>query len=559
MKLSASTFFTLMFCFICFETSAQCSWVRGASESLDYNTDVWSVVSDSADNYYVAGAFRADFSADGVSFTAPTKGQGYFVAKYDTDGNIIWGKVIEAFAESNTRLPRIHNMGDKIYIAGVSVDNIIVDGTTYGYEDFDNLFLIRLSLDGAFEFVNTYPDSSAAEPPYVAGITHNQQNRLYITGSFSGYLDLGPTTLPSNTPTTFICMFDADGNFVGVDKTTSPGSSQSRGWPVTVDADNKLLVGGHFQSSINYSPCNGDISVPSSDRNPYILKTDSALNCEWLVIGDGVQGFSTVYGLLTDADNNVYACGNFNDSITFGGITLHDDNGTFFLVKLDADGNVLWAKGYGSNSTSGQAAASMSFDADGNIWLTGWHASAADFGSISFSGSGVFAVKLDADGNPIEGVEGNGLETSYASLIDNSGNLIITGGALGDEVAFDGDTIVYSDDAATGFFLLRYYLDSDSCSADTTDVSIFDALEQEVFHVFPNPSSGNFELHFNNLNSTEGNIEIYAADGSLMYAEQITVLPGKNDIPVHTHLPKGMYAVTLTINNTSMVSRLIIQ
>ncbi|MFN0276174.1 MAG: hypothetical protein ACKVPJ_10535, partial [Chitinophagales bacterium] len=457
--------------FITQNISAQCSWIRGSSETIDYSADAWGLAFDDADNYYVAGAFREDFTASGISFSAPTKGQGYFVAKYDTDGNIIWGKVIEAFAESNTRLPRIHRVGERLYLAGASVAEIMIDGTSYGNEEADNVFLIGMNFDGGFDFINTFPDSAAVEPPYVAGITHNQQNNIYITGSFSGYLDWGPFTATSSTPTTFIAMFNSDGNILEFDKTSSPGSSQSRGWPITVDGDNNLILGGHFQNTLNYSPCVGELTVPTSDRNPYIMKMDSALHCEWVVVGDGVQEFSTTYGLVTDAENNIYACGNFNDSISFNGVGLTDAEGTFFIIKIDTGGTVLWAKAYGDNATTGQAVSTLNFDAAGNLWLTGWHAAAADFGSVSFSGTGVFAVKLDADGNPLEGVSGDGLSTSYPSIIDNSGNLIIAGAAEGDEINFEGDGYEYSTNSSKGFFILRYYLDSDSCSADTIDIA----------------------------------------------------------------------------------------
>jgi hypothetical protein len=555
--------FSYLYCFLlfiaCNTVQAQCSWVRGSSETDDYSADIWSVAYDESDNYYVTGAFRQEFTANGLSFDAPTKGQGYFVAKYDTDGNIIWGKVLESFAESTTFLPRIDRIGSRLYVAGVSVEELIVDGVSYGNNALDNFFLVGLTTEGVFEFVHTYTDSASSALPYVGGITHDQQNNIYLTGRFGGYLDWGPVTATSSSPTTFIAKFNSEGNFIDYDKTASPGAATSRGWPIEVDNENRIILGGYFQNTLSFNTCSQELSSTSAGFNPYIMKFDSAFNCEWMLIGDGIQEFSPVYGITTDAANNIYACGIFKDTINFDGVTLDNDSGNFFLLKIAADGTILWAKNFGNNADVSQAPTSLNIDAEGNIWVTGWYGAASDFGSISFSGSGIFAVKFDPDGNPIEGVTGEGMTTSYTSLIDNSGNVIIAGAAEGDEISFEGDSYTYSSSSSKGYYILRYYLDIDSCTADTTDpVGILQLEETSVMHIYPNPSFGSFT--FTLPDAISGNVVASLIDvsGKTIF-ESAMQLTESAATGLHITCPSGIYVLKVIAQNKVYVGRLLIE
>ncbi|MBC8047838.1 MAG: T9SS type A sorting domain-containing protein [Fimbriimonadaceae bacterium] len=554
-------FFIISFLFIYTQQiNAQCSWVMGSSETADYSADSWSLTYDDEDNYYVAGAFREEFTASGISFNAPERGQGYFVAKYNTEGEIIWGKVIEAFAESISFLPKIERIDDRLFIAGAASNDIIVDGVNYGDADLYNIFLIGMDTVGNFEFVHTFPDSASAAFPYVAGITRDNQNKIYITGRFSGYLNWGPVTATSSSHTTYVAKFNSNGNFIDYDKTSSPGAATSRGWAITADSDNNVIFGGFFQNTLSFNTCFQELTEISAGTSPYIVKMDSTFNCLWMIVGDKEQEFSPVYGITTDAENNIYACGNFKDTISFNGTILTDNEGTFFLLKLNSDGNVIWAKNFGNANTTGQAASSVNIDSAGNIWVTGWQLVNSNYGAVTLNGEGVFAVKLDSSGNVLEGIKGEGLATSYASEIDNEGNLIISGAAEGEVISFDdAEGYEYSSGSSKGFFILRYYLDSDSCIDDSIPDAINEIKIINDLVISPNPSNGDFSIIYESNTTEEADILIYDVAGKQIQSAITHIYSGENNIPIHIEPAPGYYTVKMRTQKQLYVSRVLIE
>jgi hypothetical protein len=87
--------------------------------------------------------------------------------------------------------------------------------------------------------------------------------------------------------------------------------------------------------------------------------------------GAGNTGDDSGQSTATDAFGNVYVTGYFSSpSITFGSTTLINTGiASIFIVKYDALGNVLWAKGVGS--TGDDRGIGIATDAFGNIYVTG--------------------------------------------------------------------------------------------------------------------------------------------------------------------------------------------
>lgn len=89
--------------------------------------------------------------------------------------------------------------------------------------------------------------------------------------------------------------------------------------------------------------------------------------------------------VLSDAVGNVFILGNYNTPTDFdpgpGTYTMMPSSGNVdaFLVKLDATGNFVWAKSFGSEFAAGIFQSSMSFDPAGNIVIAGVYTGIADF------------------------------------------------------------------------------------------------------------------------------------------------------------------------------------
>ncbi|MCE3229805.1 MAG: hypothetical protein K0S32_4356 [Bacteroidetes bacterium] len=156
-----------------------------------------------------------------------------------------------------------------------------------------------------------------------------------------------------------------------------------------------------------------------------------------------------VHSMELDASGNIYLTGSFAGSCDFDPsstvYTLISNATTsdVYVVKLDASGNLIWAKCIGgTGADSGHA---IKLDAFGNVYVTGQFAGTADFnpgsGTYNLSSGGGwdgFLLKLNSAGNFVwaQRTNGTGHDHPYAIELDASGNIFTTGRFFG-TVDFD--------------------------------------------------------------------------------------------------------------------------
>lgn len=155
-----------------------------------------------------------------------------------------------------------------------------------------------------------------------------------------------------------------------------------------------------------------------------------------------------------ESSGGAWLGGTIADPITLGKFEVAPSGGTdAFLAKLDACGAPIWARSFGA--TGDETALSLQTDADGNAYVLGTLDGTVDFGSGPISGEGpgfdAFVLKLDADGDVvwskhIHTTDGVALTTNITT--DKEGNVLVLGHLEG-AVSF-GDATVDSS-TVTGF------------------------------------------------------------------------------------------------------------
>ncbi|WP_417590480.1 SBBP repeat-containing protein [Owenweeksia hongkongensis] len=166
--------------------------------------------------------------------------------------------------------------------------------------------------------------------------------------------------------------------------------------------------------------------------------SSSAQYLEW---AKSLGGSSDDYGvsITVDVSGNVYAIGTFEGTVDFdpGAGTANLSSAgdqDFFVQKLDAFGNFLWAKSFGDSLR--EQGHSIFVDSLGNVYTTGYFEGAVDFDPgagisilTSAGNNDVFVQKLDAGGNFIWAKSfGDSLwEEGNSTIVDLSGNVYTTG------------------------------------------------------------------------------------------------------------------------------------
>lgn len=185
-------------------------------------------------------------------------------------------------------------------------------------------------------------------------------------------------------------------------------------------------------------------------------------NWLWTKSANG-SGYDDGNSVSADATGNVFVTGGFGDTITFGSITLTSTSGSsVFIAKYDANGNVLWAKNSTGTSGGGDIGYSVSADAGGNVFVTGWFDSPTiTFGSTILTNAGggfndVFIAKYDANGNVLwaKSVGGTQIDQGFSVSADFGGNVFVTGFFNSSAITFGSTTLTKTGNA--NVFIAKY-------------------------------------------------------------------------------------------------------
>lgn len=365
---------------------------RIGSTTLD---EANGITIDGAGNLYITGHFdqTVDFDpGEGVFNLTTGSGVKYrpniFVLKLDADGNFIWAKSMVGDQDSSA-----------FSITTDSKDNILVTGEFSGTVDFDpgvgsvnltalrsDVFILKLDVNGNFIWVKQMVGETNA---YGSSIATDANDHIYTTGYFYDSVDFDPgegtVNLTSRGWDIFVQKLDADGNLLWVKQMGS--ETADGGNALTVGLDGNVYITGSFSGTVDFDPGAGTTNLTSAGASDiFIQKLDTNGDLLWVKqIGGPRPDMGN--SVKTDDSGNVYILGNFGETVDFDpgeGITnLTGDLNDMFILKLQSDGNFIWAK----HSYGGRAywtrAKSIAIDNNDVIYCTG------DFeGRVDFNPSG---------------------------------------------------------------------------------------------------------------------------------------------------------------------------
>ncbi len=159
--------------------------------------------------------------------------------------------------------------------------------------------------------------------------------------------------------------------------------------------------------------------------------------------------------VYTDISGNVYTTGTFQGTVDFdpSAATFNMTalgSWDIFVTKLDANGNLVWAKQLGG--TQIDRGRSIAVDGFNNVYITGSFFATADFdpGAGTFNmnsigGNDIFICKLDASGNFVWAKQmGSVFDDEGLSLTVNSTGVVYTTGDYNSTVDFDPGAGTYT-------------------------------------------------------------------------------------------------------------------
>ncbi len=295
-------------------------------------------------------------------------------------------------------------------------------------------------------------------------IAVDQSGNTYTTGFYNGTTaTFGTSTITSRgSSDAFLAKCDPAGNFLWA--RTLGGDGNDNGNNVTVDKKGNVYVVGGFGSTDFAPDGSTQTFAAASWNNVYVAKYDPNGNFRWVKTMGGSDG-DYCDGVAVDDQGNVYLTGSYNSSDFSMGAASNilpaAVNGDAYLVKLDSNGDLIWAKSIGG--TDNDDANGVIVDGYNNVYVVGFFNGSANFdpnGTAMLSVAGVsdiFLAKYDTAGNYIWARRMGGADDEYGYDVaaDAMGNVYVAG-AFNGTISFDGTAATLSSFAGRDGVLVKY-------------------------------------------------------------------------------------------------------
>jgi hypothetical protein len=325
-------------------------------------------------------------------------------------------------------------------------------------------------------------------------ITTDNENNVYVTGTFEGETTFGTTTIsPKHKYGFFIAKYNSEGDFLWVKQggnyESKWGMSTAFGNVVKTDKSGNVYVSAnvlgmyddwvhdpslplakqylgkaYFEDEIiegdEFFTGNHTLIIKLSPEGELIWKRNGPLNLRLL-------------DLVVDNKENVYLTGSIGGKSLFEGKDFEANGASDIVVmKFESDGKTGWIKQFGTGepissgayttkpATDIEGGQFIAIDGDENLYITGVHFDGAKFDNITLSSNAnikglevgnAFHAKLDTDGNIlwVKNGEGKGSPNFSGMVCDKSGNTYLSGTIIFKKVTFDGQK-------AKGPFIMKF-------------------------------------------------------------------------------------------------------
>ena len=342
------------------------------------------------------------------------------------------------------------------YAYCVATDNqnrIWVGGTFSGTVDFGVTYFSNAGSQDGFLAVYT-PEGLWAGSRQIGGPQNDAVNGIatdpaggaVATGVFTGSVSFGAAVLTSaGSWDVFVAKYNSSASNVWANRYGSTGDEI--GSAIAVDSFSQVIVGGSFSTNISFG---GPAFVSAGSFDIFMAKLNSTGAHQWSK-SFGSAGSDGCYGATVDASGNAIFSGHFSSTVNFGGGNLTSAGGAdAFLAKYDSNGNHRWSKRFGGTSAEQGFAVDAALDGSDEVALTGYIWSATDFGggalTLAPGAHDVYMAKFAADGSHLWS-RGAGASSAEGRAVAFDGKNVFAGGNFGTSGDFGAGTIPapYSD------------------------------------------------------------------------------------------------------------------
>lgn len=308
------------------------------------------------------------------------------------------------------------------------------DGDVSGNNGYMDVWITKIDQFGALEWSQAYGGTAAdyahcirdvGDGFIVAGSTNS--NDIDVSGNH-GYTDF------------WLFKIDYSGNMLW--QKCFGGTSGDYAVSIEQTEDGGYILLGRTDSD------DGDVTGKHDYTDIWIVKTDATGNLEWQKCYGG-NYIDISFDIKRTSDGGYIFCGS-TESMD-GDITYNNGFEDFWVVKINASGDIQWQKCYGG--TYMEEAHGIIETSDGNYLVVGYVGSGDGDVSFTYGGQDIWLLEIDHDGTLLkEKAFGGTLTENGMSVLQTSDGFLIAG----ETNSFDGDVAEYNGHRDTWVLMLDH-------------------------------------------------------------------------------------------------------
>jgi hypothetical protein len=277
------------------------------------------------------------------------------LAKFDANGNHVWSKQISGMGVETLESIRIGSNG-RVYVSGEFADSIFFDDLSHTLEG-SGFYVACYNTDGKVEWAKPYgqgANATLAGAIYVSNMKLLKNGEIVIVGSYEGSKKIGSTVMKTlGDQDAFVAKLDRQGNEIWTKSFGGVYTENVLG--LTTDEEDNIYIGGSFggiyrQGSIVIGSYT--FVTPTLAGDAFLVKFNSAGSVMW---ASQISGTREEYIFdLARHNHRLYVLGYFTDKLYLGDSTLQGPAINAFLAEYSDSGKFAKVDTLGNLAASGR-------------------------------------------------------------------------------------------------------------------------------------------------------------------------------------------------------------
>jgi PKD repeat protein len=375
-----------------------------------------SVAIDQQGNVYITGYFNGTCTFGNYSLNAGgIDYQNVFVAKMSPQGQWLWAVQAVGSTSIGYSFSIAVDAQGNAFITGLfnggSNGTVNFGNTTLNAGQLQQVFVAKISSQGEWLWALSVGYSYAFDIDLrVPTIAVDNLGSAFLSGTFTGSVTFGNTTLSSSGSRVIVAKLSTDGQWQWAQE--MPQVQSMRGRSICLDDQGNVLLTGIFYGTTTIG---GTTLTSFGGYDVIVAKLNSQGQWQWAVNAGGT-GQEKARSIAVDLQGNAYITGSVQTYSTFGTINIDVSNGGF-VAKINSQGQWQWVRATGVEGRN------IAVDDEGNAFVRLWGFSVSDLGVAASPLQGGFVAKLNTQGQwQWAAWDGQG-----SNSIDRGGDIGLTG------------------------------------------------------------------------------------------------------------------------------------